>query len=108
MSPRRANPFKTVTQNTGGVLTLYGGDPLEFRLRNTSKTPLDITVLFVGSDYSITPIFPLGGQVNRVEPGGEAVVKGKVNEKSFGQERVIVIAVEGQPQSLVEDFSYLA
>jgi hypothetical protein len=39
--------------------TLYQGDELKVRVRNTGKVPVDVTVLWVNSKFGIEPLFPV-------------------------------------------------
>jgi len=83
---------------------LYPGDIVHFVAKNTSEKPVDINVLYVGSDYSISHMYS-----GRVHPGG-TLKKGlfKVNDASFGNERALIITTPAKPQTTVEDLSFLA
>ncbi|MEL6784083.1 MAG: caspase family protein, partial [Pseudomonadota bacterium] len=72
--------------------------------KNETTNPLDLNVLYVGSDYSIS--FMYNG---RIKPG-ETLKKGllRINDKSFGRERILLITTQATPQSPVADLSWLA
>jgi hypothetical protein len=94
----------------GTVPRFYSGDALELRVHNTSRTAQDITILFIGADYSIQPIFPINGELNRVEAGDEKVIDGISIDTSetIGREQLVVIATQARPGSTMEDFGFLA
>lgn len=83
---------------------LFPGDIVYIAAKNTSDNPVDINVLYVGSDYSISHMYS-----GRVHPG-DTLKKGlfKVNSKSFGQERTLIITTPAKPQTAVEDLSFLS
>jgi len=66
---------------------------------------VDINILYLGSDYSITQI----GQGRRLE-AGDTLKKGLLafTADSFGMERMIAVVTQAPPQSPVEDLGFLA
>ncbi|MBX3532159.1 MAG: caspase family protein [Rhizobiaceae bacterium] len=72
---------------------------------NTSGKPIDINVLYIGSDYSISHM-----HAERLHPGSKLDNLGLLffNDKSFGIERMVVVLTEGSPLSPMEDLSFLA
>lgn len=110
MSARRAGdaeftPIKEATRQS-----FADGDLLKFEMYNVSRTPIDVTMLFVDSRWGITPVYPLqSGVSNRIESGGRDVVEGTVNSTgTIGIERVLVIAVPADRDVARADFSFLA
>ena len=89
------------------VRFLAGGQSLIPMMKTRLATPaklVDINVLYVGSDYSITHIV------------AERLVQGATLEEgllaftdtSFGMERMIAVLTEAPPESEMEDLSFLA
>ncbi|MDF1855130.1 caspase family protein [Pseudooceanicola sp.] len=78
-------------------------DVVGLRLTNTGDSPVDYNLLYVGADYSIS--FMGNG---RMQPGAtlddDFVL---ISDASFGRDRLIVILSPAQPQSAVEDLSFL-
>jgi hypothetical protein len=80
------------------------GDEVHVLARNGSTNLVDINVLYVGSDYSITHIVS-----ERLAP--QAVMEVGLlafTDSSFGMERMIAVLTEAPPQSEKEDLSFLA
>ena len=80
------------------------GDEVHIDARNGSGSLIDINVLYVGSDYSITHIV-----AERLAPEA-TLVEGLLafTDTSFGLERMIAVLTEAPPQSEKEDLSFLA
>lgn len=80
------------------------GDQVHVKAVNGSTALVDINVLYVGSDYSITHIVSerLAPQAT-LEEGLLAFT-----DTSFGMERMIAVLTEAPPQSEKEDLSFLA
>ena len=74
------------------------------RRRNNTDGPVDVNVLYIAADYSISHWFS-----GRLQPGDE-LKKGlfKITDSVLGQERMLVVVTPAKPQSPVEDLSYLA
>jgi hypothetical protein len=86
------------------VPRLYAGDEVHLSAANKGKSPVDVNVLFIGSDYSISHWYK-----GRIHAAG--VLKQplfRVSASSLGTERVVVIAQTAKEQSMVQDFSFLA
>ncbi|MCU0903982.1 MAG: caspase family protein [Tabrizicola sp.] len=86
------------------VPTLLPDDEVHVLARNSSDGPVDVNVLYIGADWSISHWFS-----GRLQPGDE-LKKGlfKISADVLGQERVLVVVTPATPQSPVEDLSYLA
>jgi len=80
------------------------GDEVHVTAVNKSTDLVDLNVLYVGSDYSITHIVSerLASQA-MLEEGLLAFT-----DTSFGMERMIAVLTEAPPQSEKEDLSFLA
>jgi hypothetical protein len=86
------------------VPTLVPDDEVHVLARNSGAGPVDVNVLYIGADWSISHWFS-----GRLQPGDE-LKKGlfKISADVLGQERVLVVVTPALPQSPVEDLSYLA
>jgi hypothetical protein len=93
----------------GSGLALHDGDLVAFRLHNRSRAAVDVTLLFVDSDYGIQVVFPPHGTItdNRLPPGYTFTTpRSKISAgKTQGLEHVVVIAV--QAEGVPVDFSCL-
>ena len=84
------------------------GDQVHVLARNESDAYVDINVLYVGSDYSITHIV-----AERLAPANGSPDAGlkegllAFTDTSFGMERMIAVLTEAPPQSEKEDLSFL-
>lgn len=85
------------------VPTVHPGDEIHIAVRNPTDRAVDVNVLFVGSDYSISH---MGN--DRIHAEGE-LKRGllRVTDSSFGQERILVIATPGRKHTQVQDLSFL-
>jgi len=79
------------------------GDEVHILAKNLSSGLVDINVLYVGSDYSITHI-----DAQRLVPNA-TVEKGLLafTDTSYGMERMIAVLTEAPPLSELEDLSFL-
>jgi hypothetical protein len=86
------------------VPTLLPDDEVHVLARNNGEGPVDVNVLYIGADWSISHWFS-----GRLQPGDE-LKKGlfKISADVLGQERMLVVVTPAKPQSPVEDLSYLA
>ncbi|HEV7255983.1 MAG TPA: caspase family protein [Mesorhizobium sp.] len=80
------------------------GDEVHVRAANNSNKIIDINVLYVGSDWSISHM-----AAERLVPGA-SLDEGLLafTDSSFGTERMIAVLTEAPPQSEIEDLSFLA
>jgi hypothetical protein len=80
------------------------GDEVHILAENRSPKLVDINILYVGSDYSITHI-----DSQRLVSGAK-VEEGLLafTDESFGMERMIAVLTEAPAMSEVEDLSFLA
>jgi hypothetical protein len=86
------------------VPVLLPEDEVHVLAKNNSDGPVDVNVLYIGADWSISHWFS-----GRLQPGDE-LKKGlfKISADVLGQERMLVVVTPARPQSPVEDLSYLA
>lgn len=86
------------------VPTLVPDDEVHVLAKNNGDGPVDVNVLYIGADWSISHWFS-----GRLQPGDE-LKKGlfKISADVLGQERMLVVVTPAKPQSPVEDLSYLA
>lgn len=86
------------------VPALHPGDEVYLSAANSGRKPVDVNVLFVGSDYSISHWYR-----ERIHANGKLNAGlFRVSANSFGKERVIVVTSVGKPGSEVLDLSFLA
>jgi hypothetical protein len=86
------------------VPTLLPEDEVHVLARNNTSGPVDVNVLYIAADWSISHWFS-----GRLQPGDE-LKQGlfKISDDVLGQERMLVVVTPAKPQSPVEDLSYLA
>ncbi|MFA7242236.1 MAG: caspase family protein [Sulfuricellaceae bacterium] len=96
--------------HAGAIPSFKAGDKLTLALKNNHPRPVDVTVLFVDSEYGVSLMHPsYPGDANRIEAAGknDTLVEVELNADTLGQESMIMIAVEAEPQALMADFSFL-
>lgn len=80
-------------------------DVVSLALRNDGNKPLDVTVLLIGADFSITPLWPDQGVANRIHPSDARTLPllrmepEPDGQGARGEERLVVIAVPGSGRS---------
>jgi hypothetical protein len=103
--------FSIKRQETGGteplppgvVPVVHPGDQVHLEMRDGTSRPIDINVLYIGSDYSIGHMYG-----ERLHSGNEITVPLlEFTSSSFGIERMVVVLSEAAPQTPVEDLSFL-
>lgn len=103
--------FKILSNDTGQTEPLAPGslpivhpdDQVHLAARNGSSKPVDINVLYIGSDYSISHMY-----AERLVSGAEIDLPLLAfNGESYGMERMVVVLSEAAPQTPVEDLSFL-
>lgn len=87
-----------------GVPRLIPQDEVHILAKNNMDVPVDVNVLYVGADYSISHWF--SGRLQ----AGDTLKKGlfKISDAVLGSERMIVVLTPAKPQTPVEDLSFLA
>ena len=98
----KGQPLETMTFSP--VPTLLPGDEVHILAKNDNDFAVDINVLYVAADYSISH-----WAAERLQPGSE-LKKGlfKISDDVLGSERVIVIVTPVTGQTAVENLSYLS
>jgi hypothetical protein len=98
MSAGRLDPLQEST-----VPTVNPGDQLNIVAQNDSGGLIDINVLYIGSDYSITRL-----DAQRLVNGARLETPvAEFTADSFGTERMIAVVTEAPPLSEVEDLAFL-
>lgn len=102
---RGGKPFPL---NPNQVPALLDRDQLSIRVSNRHTQAVDVTVLFIDSQYGITSIFPQSGESNRVVPNGQLTPgKVEINVDTVGRESLLVIVSEAESGAAPSDFSFL-
>ena len=110
-SPKDVSVRFEIKRSSGGmeplveasVPTVTPGDQVHIVAENNSRGLVDINVLYLGSDYSITHM-----DAQRLVSGArieEPLLA--FTDSSFGTERMIAVVTEAPPLSEVEDLSFL-
>lgn len=90
-------------QAVTGPPSLADCDIVSVALRNDGRKSLDVSVLLLGADFSIVPLWPEDGQANRIHPGEQRALPllrmEPDDDRAGGEERVLVIAVPGSGRS---------
>ncbi|NWF35139.1 caspase family protein [Mariprofundus sp. KV] len=106
---KRKTNGQSETISIDSVPRIHPGDAVYLSAKNPGEKAVDLNVLFVGSDYSISHWFK-----GRIHPngrlGGKKGKKGlfKASDSSFGTERIILIASQAKEETMVQDLSFLA
>lgn len=100
---RRIDTDRFEPLDGAAVPRVLPGDEVHIEAENLSSGLVDINILYVGSDYSITHI-----DAQRLVSGAR-VDEGLLGftDTSFGVERMIAVLTEAPPLSEVEDLSFL-
>ena len=90
--------------SSDAVPRLVPEDEVHVLATNHMDIPVDINVLYIGADYSISH-----WAAERMQPG-DTLKKGlfKISDSVLGQERMVVVLTPAAPQSPVENLSFLA
>ncbi|NUB46283.1 caspase family protein [Fertoebacter nigrum] len=88
---------------TARVPRLIPDDEVHVEATNNTTGPVDVNVLYVGSDYSITHMF-----AGRLQ-AGDTLKQGllRITDAAYGRDRVVLVMTPAQPQSAVEDLAFL-
>jgi hypothetical protein len=77
-------------------LTVYAKDRVRLKVTNTGKLPMDLTVLYLDTNYKIGGIWPTEpGGPNRIRAGESFPVPINIFAPPAGTEHVVLIAVKG-------------
>jgi Caspase domain len=87
-------------------LSFYNDDRVVFTITNTSRAPIDLTILHLDSDYKISCHYPKNKEYNRIEPGKSLTLKpADLSTEQTAIEHLVFIAVKGENQTV--DFTSL-
>ncbi len=92
----------------GREMTLPAGQWVGWRMTNHSRFKVDVTLLFIDSDFSIVSAFPRPGSgvENMIPPGGHILrAQARATPTTFDLDRMVTIAVRSDGQPI--DFSVL-
>lgn len=89
-----------------GALLLRQGEWVSFQVRNPGAGKVDVSLLIVGTDYAITPFFPLPGEKSTLDRGEVLTTPRGEVKPPFGPEQLVAIAVPSQNPPI--DFGILA
>jgi hypothetical protein len=92
-----------------GDAIIRAGEFAEFRVSNTGRRPVDVTVLYIDAAFGIQPIYPQRDREvdNRLTPGETRVIgRFRVTDDPLGWESAVAIAVESSVAR--QNFSMLA
>lgn len=88
----------------GTVPTVHPKDQIHLAASNDSNNPIDVNVLYIGSDYSISHMY-----AERLHGGSHIDLPLlQFNDDSYGVERMVVVLTEAKPQTPLQDLSFLA
>jgi hypothetical protein len=85
------------------VPRLVPDDEVHVLALNNEAVPVDLNVLYIGSDYSITHMF-----AGRLQPGDQ-LKQGllRITDEAFGRDRVVMILSPAERHSAIEDLGFL-
>ena len=100
--PGKGKPLVPLARDA--VPRLIPKDEVHVLARNNMDQPVDVNVLYVAANYEISHWFS-----GRLQPGDE-LKQGlfRISDDVLGSERMVVVMTPAQPQSPVEDLSFLA
>jgi hypothetical protein len=90
------------------IPVLSPGNKLTFKVKNNSQYASDVTMLFIDSAYGITALYPDPGASNRIQAANDDWIEGEPDVETVGIERMIIIAVQAEANTMRTDFSFLA
>jgi hypothetical protein len=89
-------------------LLVPSGTLVRLTLENRERCEVDVTLLYVDSQFGISPIFPVNGQFNRLLANERhSLAPGKIVSDRGGLEHFVLLAAPAQPQIPPVDFSFL-
>ena len=89
---------------TTPVPRLIPDDEIHVEAANDNDFPVDLNVLYIGSDYSVTHMF-----TGRLGPG-DRLKKGllRITDEAFGRDRLVMVMTPAATHQAVEDLSFLS
>ncbi len=102
----RTGPNKNTlkTMPASSVPRLIPNDQVHILARNHMDQPVDVNVLYIAADYSISHWF--SGRLNPGDTLNEGLFK--ISDQVLGAERMIVVLTPAKPQTPIENLSFLA
>jgi len=86
----------------------FDGDRVQFRVHNPNPFPVDVTLLYIDSSFAINCLYPLAGEVSRIEAKTTwQVPTVRARTKIAALEHLVLIAVKSQKLQQPVDFSAL-
>ncbi len=104
LQTRSPSQRRLIDLETVPVPTLVPDDEVHALIRNHEEFPVDLNVLYVGSDYSITHMYS-----GRLQPG-DRLKQGllRITDDAFGRDRLVVLLTPAGRGKSVEDLGFLA
>ena len=99
---------KRMPIDTASLPEFHDGDKIEFVFTNKGRSMVDVTALYLDSEYGIGAMYPEPGRLNRIEIGAKDTLSIEIDAETTGTERLMILAVDAQPQTATTDFSFLA
>ncbi|MCC6305990.1 MAG: caspase family protein [Rhodobacteraceae bacterium] len=86
------------------VPRLVPGDTVYARIENRLELAVDVNVLYIGADYSITHMW-----AGQLQPGELLSQQGlfRVSDTGFGRDRIVVVLTPARRQGMVENLAFL-
>ncbi len=100
---------KQVISTSGDVIPMvFNNDGIQLAFTNRSYSPADVSLFFIGSDYSITQVYPALGESARVLPQDSLnQFLGNVTATTVGREYLVLVANEVGDDTVTSDNSFL-
>jgi hypothetical protein len=101
---RPAGERELAALDLAGVPRLVPGDTVFARIENTLGIAVDVNVLYIGSDYSITHMW-----AGQLQPGERLSQQGlfRVSDEAFGRDRIVIVLTPARRQGMVENLAFL-
>ena len=107
MSPLTSGE-ELVLHRTGVV---QPGNTAHVHIENAGSTPVDVNILYIGSNYAISSMLPDPVRLRATAPGEvNAIFSEEIlefDDTSFGHERLLVVVTAAEPLSNPLDLSFL-
>lgn len=99
----------TTAMGGASVPAIRAGDKVFVEMTNTGRKALDVTALYLDSQYGVIAMFPSPGASNRLAADSKSVTFGiDITDSTLGVERLLFIAVEAENKADRADYSFLA
>jgi hypothetical protein len=94
-----------------GKVAFRKGEEIGIRVSNQGRESVDVNLLLIDSAYGITAVFPRSSVTvdNRLSGGDKPIkTRARITDTTVGLERLVLIAVKGQPEGQYANFAFLA